>query len=867
MDPSFTRIIKLDILCALALEPTSINAVLEELRTYIRHDDSVFVCASVRAVGKIVEMARIVYDRQGVKIQDTVRLREDANVIALNCLYGLLTLAESSDYVDVVGECVDTMQRIISLLLENTLNMKVNDPNDVVSMVMRKIVLLLIRSLTADRDDEGEEKVQDENDIGKDALALKTQNLLLPTEKVSTALWIVGEWLTSTADASTALAVSDTKKMEKKVIQVELLRLLARLFPDMGSKLKLHSLHLASKVWLSSDSSNDLILCEYILGMGRVDIIPDVRDRARYESQLLHLAKGLKSDVENLPKLPQGSSRVTTADAKSMLLKFKPSSSWLPIEKNDESDIKNPFRFGSLSSMFSHKAGDAYIALTSWASEDSPKHLRDPPQTKIERSIFSNKSPSSKDKTGRSSGFYESSSESSSSSDDSSSSSSSSSSGDSSDDGSSSSSSSDDQSSDSSDESSEEDDSTDSSGDDNVNNVMANGRRKIIPDMMSTNNQSLIPTNDSSSDSDSDSDDDSSSSSQADINERPNNHGNYSLIDMGANIRSEKGAKSSTSGQALKSKKNDKVVSAVTTGLEGLVMAPLVVEKGDNIEGGTGTSDIESESSNWSVLVRNELSGGLSITGRHLRGATRKHEAKLLGLDSKNSTVVVVQLKFENRCVYKNDFKGIFLVNIYILSSASNVRRNDGKVLRRIRLMQKKIQNSNIVATTRVLLPQEISLLPPAKVSYAMVGIEFANASDKDGAMMARFDAKCDRSTSAFDVQSPLSELLLKSIYSRADFDERIKTMGGVHQSAKSSFLLTASSGESVANKYNKLPAKICKFVNIVSHLVILFEKQICLRFLMLHCEISLHSRALWTGLNSVVDSVGICHLAVWMSW
>ena len=300
--------------------------------------------------------------------------------------------------------------------------MNVHDPNNVVSMVMRKILLLLVRSLSADRDEEGEEKQFEEDDLDisskdKHALAMRTQNVLLPMEKVSTALWIVGEWLTSSARTIGALDIIDVKNLDKRVIQTELLRLVARAFPEMKSNLKLHSIHLASKVLLSTDSSDDSILCEYILGMGRVDIVPDVRDRARHESQILNMAKGLTSDVENLPKLLQSTaSTITLTDAKAMLLQFKPPSSWLPIEKKDE-EFRNPFRFDSLSSMFSHKAGDAYMALPSWAAEDSPKSLRDPPEMKKKNKSVGVNGKNRRKEAISSSAFYGSSESSSSSSD------------------------------------------------------------------------------------------------------------------------------------------------------------------------------------------------------------------------------------------------------------------------------------------------------------------------------------------------------------------------------------------------------------------------------------------------------------------
>ena len=113
MDPSFTRMIKLDILTALSLEPASIEAVLNELRTYVRHGDKKFACASIRAVGTVVELARIVHDRHGAKTGDKGKERRNANTIALNCLHGLVILSRSSQSPPVVGECVIVIQRIL----------------------------------------------------------------------------------------------------------------------------------------------------------------------------------------------------------------------------------------------------------------------------------------------------------------------------------------------------------------------------------------------------------------------------------------------------------------------------------------------------------------------------------------------------------------------------------------------------------------------------------------------------------------------------------------------------------------------------------------------------------------------------------
>ena len=117
MDPSFTRTIKLDILVSLCIDPSAIEAVLTEIRSYIRHNDKTFVCASIQAIGKIVELARVVYDRRALRGDiDAVHARSDANLIALNCLSGLISLSEFSKNENVVGECAETMQRILAQL-------------------------------------------------------------------------------------------------------------------------------------------------------------------------------------------------------------------------------------------------------------------------------------------------------------------------------------------------------------------------------------------------------------------------------------------------------------------------------------------------------------------------------------------------------------------------------------------------------------------------------------------------------------------------------------------------------------------------------------------------------------------------------
>ncbi len=66
-----------------------------QLQVCIRDGSDVpFGTASIRAVGKVAEMARIVHDRHGAKGK-AVQERAEANRVALDCLYGLVTLTQT----------------------------------------------------------------------------------------------------------------------------------------------------------------------------------------------------------------------------------------------------------------------------------------------------------------------------------------------------------------------------------------------------------------------------------------------------------------------------------------------------------------------------------------------------------------------------------------------------------------------------------------------------------------------------------------------------------------------------------------------------------------------------------------------------
>jgi AP-3 complex subunit beta len=651
MDPSFTRLIKLDILSALALEPNSINAVLNELRVYIRHDDKDFVCAAVQAVGKIVEMAQIIYDRQGAKTGNIKAMKKESNVIALNCLHGILTLMESSSHAVVVGECINVTQRILLLLKSSASEDQTNvvlDPSHVQFMSLRRLVLLVVSSLTSQSNAEVDE--DEDLDSNGEMNSFKEQIISLPTQSIGPALWIIGDHL-CVDDNVNLLRVSG---QEKKLILSELLRIMAKMFQDMSPYLKCHCIHFASKTIISNHTARngqyqDRSLCEYILALGRTDINQDVRDRSRNESLVIHISVGIQYDVETLPPLPMNGAKITMENAKSMLLQNKPSSSWLPLD--DINGVTSPFRFGTLSSMVSHKAGRNYMSLPDWAEFNSPKTLRDQPQDKVEvKKKESKKKRDMFDKTKKSTnGFYDSDSSTSSDDDESTSESSSSSSE------SESSSSSESESSSSSDDT-VSDESTSSEEDPetlqpqkHILPIESNVVPSVIEPMKSIVDSS---DEDSSSDDNSSSSDESTVDSEANGKEPVTRHAKVetnpmsSLLDMNFNggeiVAKHKNIEKVTKKHVDDAKNAS--TDSIVTGLEGLVMAPLKIDKKK-----LSSINIEEECSDWIVLVRPDLSGGLSVTSRFLRNGVRKRELLLLGLEPKKSSVICIQMKFENK--------------------------------------------------------------------------------------------------------------------------------------------------------------------------------------------------------------------------
>lgn len=752
MDPSFTRRIKLDILAALALDPNSINIILKELQSYIRHDDKNFVCASIETMGNVTEMARIVFDRCGKREGNALEKRNESNVIALNCLNGLTSLSQLSDDENVVGECVVVMQRILSLL-RSECPIPVIDHNAVQISAMKILLLLVITSLLSSIEEndchKGDFDTYTKNSDTK-FVTLMEQTVHLNGEKIVPALWILGEWLNKLKLTSVPIE-SDINAVDKKIIRSELLRVLAKSFTNSEPGIKNGSVHFASKIFIDSHvnpndslylSTDDIVLCEYILALGRVDINHDVRDRSRHESLLLHLAIGLRNCSDSFPTIPTDS-KITKKHALDILLGNKPSSSWIPIEDmidentDGNSRLNNPFRFGTLSSIILHKAGkNKYIPLPQWAEENSSNKLRqslesnfiNPKKKFLSLKGFENVMDKQSDNLLESfdDSVYEESAHS--------------------------------LSSRSSLESSHTYVTNDSSND-NTSDII-----KAIADFTTSNND-LYNKNGSALVADQAIV--LEKNTQSSLTKCPPNLSNTLLL-----------SQSFSDCDNISSSQNRSNLDLITGIMDVFpsTSSSKTTKQGTNsdVEGYAQKSGvffeknscssvmIEEESSMWKQLVRPELSGGLAVFTRYLRSSTRNHELKNLGLDPSNPSVICIQLKFENR-------------------------RSDGVALRRIKLMH-HVKHGTCIALKHCVTPQEISMLNASDVSLNVLGLEFTEMSDKDKAMTTRFDIKSDRGISSVDICLPLGELIHCISMDEYDFDNAIEKLNNMHHRTRSSF-------------------------------------------------------------------------------
>ena len=605
MDPPFTRLIKLDILTTLALEPAAIQSVLKELRSYVKDPDQDFVCASVRAVSRVAELARIVYDRHGQSTGNSLKDRDDANKIALNCLFGLITLSQTSEKAKIVGESVISIQRIMQMLLSSDENL--NDSNNVLRRVFNRVLLLVINSLSGLVKNNA--IVEDDGEESQEESALERIGVNLPDEAMAASLWLISELLSLQHDTKVGLKDILTESLISD-IRHEVLRLLTASFLDLGPLEKEQAVHTAGKFMVSADTGVQVLpeeraLAESILAMARIDPNVDVRDRARFESAFLRSSIGLRYDSEFLDDIPALSKTLQREHARLVYLSTKPESSSLPVEEELSCDtVSGSFRFGTLSSLVGHRARGAYHFLPPWAEKDSPDSLR---EERVKVAPTNGNYPESPG------GFYG--------------------------DGSASESSTDSGESDS--DSSSDESSSESSSDSSPANRMAsnNNRRQFMPQVNRSNAVTNIALNgdeykdNRENESSSGSDDESSSDSESSSSEDEISPQDGTLL-IETTSNGEKKSSGSLKGTSL-------------SDFQGMTIA-----SPPKVKGG--------EASAWVTLVRPDLASGLSVKVRFLRHERRKEQLQSMGQEDKVG-VVACQVRFEN-CRDSGPFRQVRLI-------------------------------------------------------------------------------------------------------------------------------------------------------------------------------------------------------------
>lgn len=150
-------------------------------------------------------------------------------------------------------------------------------------------------------------------------------------------------------------------------------------------------------------------------------------------------------------------------------------------------------------------------------------------------------------------------------------------------------------------------------------------------------------------------------------------------------------------------------------------------------------------------------------------------------------------------------------IGIFVLRSISTdtnwfcvilFRRTDAGILRRVRIVQRS-STSGSIGARHVVIPQEIVALKKGETTTATLGISFQSASDRDGALQARFDFKSDRGSSAVDIRPSIGYMLQPCRMCSKDFESSVNALQG--------FSRVVSKFQVDSTSYDGIPRSIVK--------------------------------------------------------
>ncbi|CAM9119436.1 unnamed protein product [Ectocarpus sp. 13 AM-2016] len=328
-DPLFTCTLKLDVLNALVTKENCAT-ILGELQTYVLHRDKSFVCAAVRAVGRVADA------------------RPEA---ADQCLHGLLTLVTCSKTSVVVAEAVIVLRQLLQQ------NPNFEGSGDLV----RRLSVLLLQSFLDPSLEEGKGRGRaGENDQGGgNALAVASAaraSLAQPGARAS-IIWTLGEYHQHIAG-----------------VAPDVLRVLAKAFPELEEEVKMQVLNFSVKLALrQAEDTRVQSLASFVLEMARFDLSHDLRDRARFMTAMLGLATA-DEGVDEAALL------ALHAKAGQVLLKRRPP----PVADgggsgNSTAEAGSHLVLGTLSAIVGHPI-NGYLPIPDWCSVQPDGSAREPPK-------------------------------------------------------------------------------------------------------------------------------------------------------------------------------------------------------------------------------------------------------------------------------------------------------------------------------------------------------------------------------------------------------------------------------------------------------------------------------------------------------
>lgn len=297
-EPVYIRKIKIDIITLLANEG-NISRILREFKIYVSQEDKDFVKASIQAIGRCA------------------MLLPEVTETCMQCLTSLIgTHSEAA-----VAEAI---------------------------VVIKK--LLQVGDKTPSKEANGSSGSPDKSSKsgkGKFSDVIKHMAKLLDTvqnpQARASIAWIISEHVT-----------------QLKTIAPDVLRKLAKSFPTEDLLVKLQTLNLGVKLYLTNPEQTTLLF-QYVLNLAKYDTSYDLRDRARLIRRIVFNAGDKANELH--------------AKAEQLFITQKPVPTMDVITPTDSEG--HHFYPSSISSLLGHTAY-GYLRVPAWATEKSNSELRNP---------------------------------------------------------------------------------------------------------------------------------------------------------------------------------------------------------------------------------------------------------------------------------------------------------------------------------------------------------------------------------------------------------------------------------------------------------------------------------------------------------